>query len=257
MPQLSSQAIVLQTIDYGESDRIVSLYTRDFGRIRGIAKGAKRSRKRFGSSLEPFTHAEAFFVEKEARGLARLEQCRIIQSFPELARDIRRVVFGSYFLELVDTLTPEKEKHPEVFSLLLFFIELLRENDFREDLLRLFELRLFSLLGYQPQFNSCVACGDCFSLQGRYKFSIKRGGIVCSRCQGGLADLLPLSNGTIRIFQQAQNLALLKLSRIFFSPSTHAEGRLIFSKFLEYHIGRRPRSLTIMEQLSRAEGQTS
>ena len=62
-------------------------------------------------------------------------------------------------------------------------------------------------------------------------------------------DLLPLSNGTIRIFQQAQNLALLKLSRIFFSQTEHAEGKLIFGKFLEYHIGRRPKSLEIMEQL--------
>lgn len=249
MRHLSSHAIVLQTIDYGESDRIVSLYTRDFGRIRGIAKGAKRSRKRFGSSLEPFTHNEIFFVDKDSHGLVRLERCAIIRAFPEIALQIKKVVYGNYCIELVDTLTPEKEKHPEIFSLLLFFIELLRQDSFREELMRLFELRLFSLLGYQPQFMQCVACAEKFGIEKAYRFSIKRGGIVCSRCQQQFHDLLPLSNGTIRIFQQAQNLELLKLGRIFFSPAEHEEGKLIFGRFLEYHIGKRPKSLEIMGQL--------
>jgi len=250
MRQLSSHAIVLRTIDYGESDRIVSLYTKDFGRIRAVAKGAKRSRKRFGSSLELFTHDEVFFVDRETRGLARLERCHIINAFHEIAEDIRRAVFGNYVLELVDTLTAEREKHPEIFSLLLFFIELLSREGFREEILRLFELRLFSLLGYRPQFLQCVACGRQFHFQHSYRFSVKRGGIVCPGCQQQFSDLLPLSNGTIRIFQQAQDLALAKLSRLFFSPAEHEEGRLIFGRFLEYHMGRKPRSLAIMEQLT-------
>ena len=106
MPHLSTQAIVLQTIDYGEYDRLVSLYTRDFGRLRAIAKGAKRSQKRFGSALEPCTHVQADFVDREHRGLSRLERCRIISAFPELALDIRKVAYGHYFLELADILAP-------------------------------------------------------------------------------------------------------------------------------------------------------
>ena len=160
------------------------------------------------------------------------------------------MAFGNYFLELVNTLTPEREVNAGVFSLLVFFIDLLKNENFRESMMRIFELRLFSLLGYQPQFLSCTICGQEFSLQDSYKFSIKRGGIVCSRCQARQPDLLPLSNGTIRIFQQAQTLALLKLNRIFFSQAEQEEGKLIFSKFLEYHIGRRPKSLDILEQLS-------
>ncbi len=246
----SSQAIILQTSDYSEWDRIVSLYTKDFGRIKGIAKGAKRSQKRFGSALEPFTHNEVVFVDRENHGLVRLERCRVLKPFPEIAQDIKKVVFGNYFLELINILTPEKEKSPGIFSLLLYFIELLKEKEFREDLLRIFELRLFSLLGYQPQFLSCVTCGRKFSLQCSYKFSVKKGGIVCSKCQAHYPDLLPLSKGTIRIFQQVQNLALLKLSRIYFSRDEHKEGRMIFGKFIEYHIGKRPKSLAVIEQVT-------
>ncbi len=250
MLHLSTEAIILQTTDYAEWDRIVSVYTKDFGKIRGIAKGAKRSRKRFGSALEPFTHNELFFVEKETQGLVRFERCHIINMFTELAHDLRKVIYGSYFLELVNTMTPEREKNPEIFSLLLFFINLLKEDDFREDLMRIFELRLFSLLGYQPQFLSCTTCGHEFRVEETYRFSVKRGGIVCSKCLNKHPNLLPLSNGTIRIFQQAQNLALLKINRIFFSPSANEEGKMIFGKFLEYHVGRRPKSLDLLDQLS-------
>jgi len=249
MLHLSTEAIILQTTDFAEWDRIVSVYTKDFGKIRGIAKGAKRSRKRFGSALEPFTHNELFFVEKETQGLVRFERCHILNLFSEIAHDLKKVIYGSYFLELVNTMTPEKEKNPEIFSLLLFFINLLKEKDFREDLLRIFELRLFSLLGYQPQFLSCTICGQEFRVEEKYRFSVKRGGIVCSKCLVKHPGLLPMSNGTIRIFQQVQNLTLLKINRIFFSPSANAEGKMIFGKFLEYHVGRRPKSLDLLDQL--------
>jgi len=254
MRHLSSEAIILHAKDYAEWDRIVSVYTRDYGKLTGIAKGAKRSRKRFGSALEPFTHNELFFVEKESQGLVRFENCHILNLFTDIAGDLRKVVYGSYFLELVHTLTAEKEKNAEIFSLLLFFINLLQTEEFREDLMRIFELRFFTLLGYQPEFLNCISCGRAFRVDETYRFSVRRGGIVCSQCRGKHADLLPLSNGTIRIFQQAQTLALLKINRIFFSPSEHAEGRLIFGKFLEYHAGRRPKSLDLLNQLGERAG---
>ena len=250
MAQRSSQAVILQTTDYGESDRIVTLYSQDFGKLKGIAKGAKRSQKRFGSALEPFTHNEVVFVDKRSHGLVRLERCHIIQSFQGIAHDIKKVILGNYLLELVNALTAEKEKNAEIFTLLLFFIKMIQEKSFREELTRIFEFRLFSLIGYQPQFMCCVVCGEEFDVNDNYQFSIKRGGIVCSGCQNQLHDLMKLSNGTIRIFQQAQNLDLSKLHRIFFSQSEHKEGKEIFAKFLEYHIGRKPRSLEIMKQIA-------
>ncbi|MCX8044473.1 MAG: DNA repair protein RecO [Desulfobacterota bacterium] len=250
MRHLCSQAVVLRTFDFGESDKIVSLFTEEFGRLRLIAKGAKRSRKRFGSGLEPFTHIEAFFADREYRGLARLERCHIIAAFPQIADDVRRVVCGTYMLELVDTLTPERERHPEVFLLLLFFVSLLIHEAFREEMLRFFELRLFAMLGYQPQLMRCVICRAAFQVQHHYKFSVKRGGIVCPACQDRVAELLPLSNGTIRLFQQAMRMDIPKLPRLVFSPAEHEEGRLMLTKFLEYHIGRLPRSLMVMEQLA-------
>ncbi len=95
----------------------------------------------------------------------RLERCQIVRAYPEIAADVKRLVLGSYLLELVDTLTAEKETHPEIFDLLQFFIGLLIGKGFREELLRLFELRLFCYLGYQPQFQQCMLCRGQFNLQ--------------------------------------------------------------------------------------------
>jgi DNA repair protein RecO (recombination protein O) len=250
MAQQVTQAIVLHTTDYGELDRIASLYTREFGRIRAIAKNAKRSQRRFGSSLEPFTHVDAFLVVREHQGLVRLERCECIAAFPELARSIHTVAYGHYLLELVQLLTPERQHGPGIFELLLHFIGMLRDNAFRKELIPVFELRLFALLGYQPQLGHCVICRQPFTLAHTYRFSVQRGGIVCSACREGGDGMLPLSKGTIRIFQQAQTLSLLKLHRIFLSPAEHEEGRRICVKFLEYHLERKPKSLAVLEQLA-------
>lgn len=249
MSFLKSEAVILQTTDHAESDKIVSLYTKNYGRIKGIAKGAKRSQKRFGSALEPFTHNEVIFFQREGRGLVRLDNCKIINSFTAIAQDIKKIAYGNYLLELVNILTPEHEKHPEIFRLLVFFLTLLCSEAVREDILRMFELRLTALLGYQPQFLQCVACGKSFSSQENYRFSFKKGGILCSACHSGNEAFPILSQGTIKLFQQAQQLSLLKLNRIRFSPASLGEGRLILAKFLEYHIGKKPKSLEFIEKL--------
>lgn len=249
MPFFKSEAVVLQATDYAEFDKIVSLYTKNYGRIKGIARGAKRSQKRFGGALEPFTCNEVDFFEKEGHGLARLENCRILNPYTAISQDINKIAYGNYLLELVNILTPEREKHPEVFRLLLFFLNLLSEQSPREEILRIFELRLTSLLGYQPQFLQCVSCGQSFRPQEDYRFSIKKGGILCSGCHKENQAFLSLSHGTIKLFQQVQQLSLVKLNRIRFSPASLGEGKAILLKFLEYHIGKKPKSLEFIEHL--------
>jgi DNA repair protein RecO (recombination protein O) len=249
MPQHTTQAVILRTYDFAESDRLVAFYTKDFGLLRGVAKGAKRSLKRFGSALEPFTFNEVTFFTREHQDLVRLERCRIVRAFPEIANNLRRMALGAYLLELVLGLSPEREIHPEVYRLLVFSIDQLTQTSFRESMIHLFELRLFGLLGYEPQFMHCVACNAPFDIKAAYHFSVQRGGIVCPRCEPPLHNMLPISNGTIRLFQQARSLSLLKLNRLYFSREAREETHTLFSRFLEYHMGRRPRSLDILEQL--------
>lgn len=250
MVRVVTTAIVLQTRDYAEWDRIVSLMTGDHGRVAAIAKAAKRSQRRFGSTLEPFTLVEAHLVGREQQQLARLEQCRLIAAYPALAADLRKLAYGTYVLELVHLLAPERQPNDALFALLRRFVDLLHSQPFREDMIRLFELRLLGLLGYQPQLHACVACRQPFSVDVRYRFSVRRGGIVCSRCAAGRPEVPEISSGTIRVFQQAQQMAVDKLGRVRLSAATCREGGALLEQFLAYHVGVQPKSLKLIRQLS-------
>ncbi|NIO03200.1 MAG: DNA repair protein RecO, partial [Proteobacteria bacterium] len=145
MPLKRATGIVIHSFDYGESDRIVTFFTTEYGKIKGIAKGARRSRRRFSNSLDLFCHVRILFFEKEDRSLTRIDQSDVVEFFPALSGDISKMGYGSYFIELVDAMTGEREAHPDVFNLLRVFLSTINSMEPMEEMLRIFEIRLLSL----------------------------------------------------------------------------------------------------------------
>src|SRR4030065_1700452 len=156
MPLYKTPAIILRSIPYGEADKIVTLYTRDCGKIKGFAKGAKRSRKRFGNSLEICSYINASFFEKENADLVRLNHCDLIRSFAGLREDIHRLAWASYFIELVKEMTAERIQNKPLFRLLIAFLNLIDRGILKEEVQRVFEIRFLSHLGYRPQLDHCT-----------------------------------------------------------------------------------------------------
>jgi len=252
MPLYKTKAIVLRSTPYAEADRIVSLYTLDFGKIRGIAKGAKRSQKRFGNSLEIGSYVSASFFEREISELVRLSHCDLIRSFEGLREDIKKLAWASYLIELSSEMTGERIQDKALFRLLLFFLNLIDRGLLREEILRVFEIRLFSLLGYQPKFDACRRCRKELSEE-KIPFSAREGGVFCSSCAAGLPDLTPLSLGTIKTLHLAQTLPLEKVGRISFSPQSRKESEAALSHFLSQYLGKDLKSKKFLAQLSRTE----
>jgi DNA repair protein RecO (recombination protein O) len=249
MPHFKTPAVVLYSMDFAEWDKLVTLYTRDFGKIKGIAKGAKRSRKRFGSGLEPLTYSTLSFFEKERSSLVRLNHCDIVESYPGIHDDVLRVGYASYLGELINEMTAEKEVNKELFQLFINFLGLLNEPLFREEFIRIFELRLLSLSGYQPELGRCVMCGKEVSGEGEYRFSLRKGGLTCSDCFKGPHEYPPLSGGTIKMLQRAQTISLDKITRLFFSPQALEESRRVLLRFIEYHLEKPLKSPRVLEHL--------
>ena len=119
MPLFTTHAIVIRSLNYGESDKIVTFFTQDFGKLKGIAKGARRSKKRFQNALGLFSHLRLLFFDKEGMGLVRAESCDILHSFPKIKEDLKKIFYGNYYLELVNEMAGEREVNREVFELLL------------------------------------------------------------------------------------------------------------------------------------------
>jgi len=173
-----SEAIVLRTHPLGEADLLVTLFTRLEGKIHGIARSAKKSRRRFGGALEPLTYVRSRYEDRERRELARLDSCEIIESPLTQEVTYARALALAHVAELLDELLPEREANDDVFRLTLSVLAALREGDMWIPL-TYFELWMTRLMGYLPDLSECIVCGR--SLSGsRAFFHALTDGLACA-----------------------------------------------------------------------------
>ena len=153
-----SEALVLRTYPFHEADLLVALFTRSDGKVRGVAKAALRSKKRFGGALEPLTHVTAYWHEKEKQELMQLDSCDIISS--PLATEVTypRVVALSYVAEVIDQLLPDREPNDDIFRLTLSVVDHLMADSIWMPL-TYFDLWIVRLIGVLPELHACLACG--------------------------------------------------------------------------------------------------
>src|SRR5215472_4585913 len=157
MPK-QSEALILRTYPFHEADLLVTLFTRTEGKIRGVAKAAKRSKRRFGGALEPLTHVLAHWEEKEKQELARLDSCEIITSPLTAELTYPRVVALSYVAEVIDQLLPDREPSDDIFRLTLSVIRHLQADSIWMPL-TYFDLWIVRLIGLLPDLSHSTACG--------------------------------------------------------------------------------------------------
>jgi len=172
-----TSALVLNSTDYGESDRIVNFYTMDYGKICGIAKGAKRSKKRFVNSLESFSFVKLIFAKKQGAGLARIDQCELIDGFHNIKKDLETITAASYFVELLSEMVREWQRNTKAFELILNFLRMLDDGREPETFSRFFEVKLLTILGYQPHLDKCTVCKYAPDADTIIYFSSAKGGI--------------------------------------------------------------------------------
>jgi len=188
MSVLTSEAVVLRTWPVNEADLIVSFFTRDYGRIRGVAKSALKSRKRFGGALEPMTVARAWFVERPRQELVRLDQFEILSSPLSAPVDYLRIAVLSFYAELLDEALPEHDPQETVFRLLLAVLE---QTTVEQSWMPLtyFSLWMTRLMGLLPDIAHCTACGEALR-DGEISFNQLGDGLFCRLHRNGNASEL-------------------------------------------------------------------
>src|SRR5262249_55571923 len=161
--------------------RIVTLLTEQYGKITGIAKGAKNSRRRFGGTLEPFIHIRVVFQSRSSSDLVFLLRCELLETHRSFTRDLDRYAAGSYVLELTDRMVLGRDSGRDVYRLVHDAIMLLDAGSPPQSLLRAFDLHLLRLSGYAPAFDRCRACAEPVVAATCY-LSVERGGLLCRSC---------------------------------------------------------------------------
>jgi len=240
----STPAIVLRARDYAEADRIVTLLTRDFGKLSGIAKGAKASRRRFERKLEPFTQAVLYFRRRPHGQLVFITRAERLDNAPPEFDDLGKIALGSYMLELADALTREEAEAVAAYKVLANGLEVLVHRTPTIALRQAFELKILQAAGFGLDFGRCRLCGTTEPQSSSVYFVPSRGGIVCARCRGQAVE------SAVRMdTSNAAALTRLGLTPLADSVTLHpggADSSLAIALFLGTILDRKLRSVDFL-----------
>ena len=258
MTTIHTQALVLHSTDFGESDRILHLLTPETGRLTVIAKGSRRSVKRFGGNLDFFNQLRVQIERRRPSSMARLELARLERTFHGLREHPGRFALACYLLELLDRLAPEGGAAAEHEQLFRFGLGALAWIDGETPDARmrvLLELRTLDAVGLRPELALCVRCGAALgSGDGpAVAFRIADGGPLCARCRSPEDEGRPVHLGTLRALHSSLGFELDRLGRIALPAAALAEAQALLRRFLRFHVGLELRSEAFLDQLTLRE----
>jgi len=167
-------------MEYEEADKIVTIYTKNYGKIAAIAKGVRKTKSKFGSSLEIFTHS--IFLIYKGRNIDIVSQTEILESFFSTSKEVIKFAFATNCVEIVNKLTEEREINIDLFNLLKEVLHYLRKTNDPKLLTLSFKWQTMSILGYRPSLNHCCRCNKSTEDQKEMYFNIREGGLVCNNC---------------------------------------------------------------------------
>ena len=249
---MESDAIVLDTTDHGESDLIITFFTQDSGRLSAIAKGAKKSKKRFVNKLEIFTYLQIHYQQKNERALAFLNEAELHTSFPNIRHHIDLYGIASIIREFLLLGVKDGEPDINIFRLSLWAFHRLDSQKKAPQVLALFLIHFFDYIGYRPDFHTCSNCNTTVQPSQSYRFNSSSGQLICSTCCHHGRTGRPLSYGTIKIIQNCQDQPLERLHRLNFSGAILSESLLLLHNFGRQIFQREITSWQMLEQQHKA-----
>src|SRR5690242_18730372 len=174
-----SAAVVIGSFDLGESDRLVTFFSREHGKLRGVAKAARRMRSRFGGALELFTQGELVFFDTGRSELVRIDHFDVVEPFAALRTDLERLGQAAWVVECVGRLTAERDPHAALYGLLTRALRALAALTTPPRVAVCFGARCLDVLGHRPRLDRCVECGRAYPFA---RPSLDEGGVVCEPC---------------------------------------------------------------------------
>jgi len=239
-------ALVLRTADWSDTSRIATLWTREFGKVRVLAKGGRRLKSNFESALDLLTVCSIVLLRKSSGSLDLLTEARVVRRFPRLRSDLAALYAGYYIAELLADWTEDYDPHPSLFDEALATLETLgtclpgQQQPVTDLRLARFELVLLRELGYSPVLETCAVCQTPVDGQG-LSFSPAAGGVVCSRCVGRFRDRKPVTPQTWQALRALH--ASGEAWQRTWGVAARKELRQLLGHYVTYLLGHRPRLL--------------
>jgi DNA repair protein RecO (recombination protein O) len=238
---VSTDAIILRSMKYGETSKIVTLYTQKFGKIKVIAKGARSAKSKFGASLEPMAHSSIIVYKKEQRDLHLLSKSEISRPFMKFGGDGDRLAVGLALVELVNMVMHDEEENLPMFALLVESLEAVDgASKHFINIFFAFELRLLEIFGYGLNLRNCSRCG-CSIVDGRHVDGVflllASGSVMCSDCHSSSnAGGIKASAEMVRSLFRLQSLPMTSIGDLRLAQAMQDEIHAMLHTYLKYHI---------------------
>lgn len=234
MALLKTSGIVIKQVNYSESDKILTIFTKDHGKISAVAKGARKTKNRFLSCAQLFCYSD--FVYYQGSSMAYINQCELRESFYNLRMDLNKLTYSSYIIELINAALEEQEKEEKIFSLLIHTLNhLANSNKIDLDLILLaFQTKLMALTGFAPHMDNCVACGK--EIKENAKISPKLGGLICHSCYKNNPYSLDISEVGIETLLFTLHRPLSQLSELKVHRNIIKQLQKIMNTYVSVHL---------------------
>ncbi len=243
------EGIVIRRTDYGENNKIITIYTRELGKIGVMARGANKPNSRFSSVTQLFYYG--YFLVQKSSGLGSLSQAESLDSFRHIREDIMSTAYASYIVELLDKGSDDRKPSPYLFELLYQTLHYINEGFDPEVLKAIFEMKMLTVFGVPPVLDRCVNCGHT---EGEFDFSIREGGYLCHRCKHIDPYRIQVSANTIKLLRLFYYFDLSRLGNISLKESTKKELSKVIDAYYDNYVGLSLKSKKFLQQMHKFDG---
>jgi DNA repair protein RecO (recombination protein O) len=251
MPSEKATALVLRVTDFSETSLVVSLFTREFGKLGALAKGARRPKNPFEFALDVLTLCRIVFLHKSSDALDLVTEAKLLRRFRPTGTNLPGLYAGYYVAELLSDLTDDNDPHPELFDLADETLAALAAGEVVHRRLARFELGALRFLGHAPALRHCAECGTEIELLGRIAFGGIHGGVLCRECRQGKGQVVSVSAGVLQTMAQLADLESPTWRRLEIDARTLGELRGVLNHYIAHLVGRKPKMFDYLREFWR------
>lgn len=240
------EAVVIRSMDYGEGNKIITLYTKEWGKVSVMARGAKKMKSRYSAITQLFTYGEYTYYKKGQMG--NLNDGEIIRSHHLLQENIHKTAYAAYILEMIDRMLHELEGSSYLFEQLISTLDAIEEGKDPQVVTHLFEMKMLKFAGYTPVLDRCVSCD---TISDQPLLSTELGGLLCIKCKHNDMTAVELSFRTLKLLRVFQQMDLKRLGKIEVSDESKAELKQCMRHFMNTHVSGYWKSRNFLDQMEK------
>lgn len=246
MSLVRTQGIVIGEVDTGESDKILTIFTKKYGKIQASVKGAKRPRSNLTACSQILVFSD--FILYKGKDSYKVNTCDIIESFYKIRNDLIKLTYASYFIEIINYIVQENLPSYRVLQLFLNTLFILSETDKSPEMVaRVFEMRLMSIIGYKPRIDNCAVCGANKQCN---QFSLEKSGLICEDCQKEFYTGITISESTVKALRYILKSDIKKIFSFTASDDILKELKLISIIYIQDKLEKEFKSLKFLDKLN-------